>query len=87
MTAEISTIRLLEVASDSDVEAELRDAIEELQNGLPNDVQKDFAVVADAYNTAIEKGFTNKDAQKALESDEFTKASENVQEYIDELCA
>ena len=29
----------------------------------------------------------SKDAQAALDSDEFTEASENVQAYIDELCA
>ena len=75
-----------EELSDADV-AELKDQIEELQKGLPKDVQDDFDVVAKAYNTAIEKGFTNKDAQKAFESDEFTKASEGVQAYIDELCA
>ena len=75
-----------EELSDDDM-AELRDSIEELQKGLPKDVQDDFAVVADAYDTLFDKGFMSKDAQEALDSDDFTEASENVQEYIDELCA
>jgi hypothetical protein len=75
-----------EELSDADM-AELKDTIAELQGDLPNDIQDDFAVVADAYNELFEKGWTSGDAQAALESDEFTEASENVQAYIDELCA
>ena len=72
--------------SDADM-AELKKSIEELRKDLPKEIQEDFGVVAEAYDQLFEKGFTNKDAQKALESDKFTEASENVQEYIDDLCA
>jgi hypothetical protein len=72
--------------SDADM-AELKKSIEDLRKDLPKEIQEDFGVVAEAYDQLFEKGFTNKDAQKALESDEFTEASENVQEYIDDLCA
>jgi hypothetical protein len=75
-----------EELSDADM-AELRDSIDEIREGLPKDVQDDFEVVADAYNTLFDKGFMSEDAQDALESDEFTEASENVQAYIDDLCA
>jgi hypothetical protein len=75
-----------EELSDSEMD-ELRDSIDELEKGLPKDVQDDFAVVAEAYDTLFDKGFMSKDAQAALDSDEFTEASENVQAYIDELCA
>jgi hypothetical protein len=75
-----------EELSDADM-AELRDSIDEIREGLPKDVQDDFEVVAEAYNTLFDKGFMSEDAQDALESDEFTEASENVQAYIDDLCA
>jgi hypothetical protein len=67
-----------------DAAAKARDTLEGLADELPEDLQDDLTVVADAFGTIAEEGVVQGAA--ALTTSEFREANENILGYLRDDC-
>lgn len=60
-----------------------REQAEDLKSSLPEDLHDDIDTVADGFATVAEEGIMN---SEALESPEFEKANDAIDQYLTETC-
>jgi hypothetical protein len=67
-----------------DAAANARDTLEGLADELPEDLQDDLTVVADAFGTIADEGVVQ--GASALTTSEFREANENILGYLRDDC-
>lgn len=69
-------------AGDEEAKAELQRSLDQIKGEVPPDIQDDLQVIADGV--AKSKNLT--ELGEFWDSDEYKKANENVEKYLDEQC-
>ena len=67
-----------------DAAANARETLEGLADELPEDLQDDLTVIADAFGTIAEEGVVQ--GASALTTSEFREANENILGYLQDDC-